>query len=658
MTRPSALALPIEHGEQPWLLAIVVATIAPHVENLPLWLSLLAAAAVAWRIRLWRHHGNLPGRWLLIGVVLAGVAAIAWQYRSLLGRDSGVALLVFFMALKPLEMRSRRDATVVVLLGLFLLLTHAFYSQSIFTGLWLLAVTILLVATLIRLHGGPQSPRVILRQAARLLAQATPLMLVLFLLFPRVSGPLWGLPRDAYSGLSGLSDRISPGSLDNLIQSAAIAFRVEFDGTPPDKSELYWRGPVFNDYDGRTWRALPTYLQLPGSAPLIEPGRERVRYEITLEPHNLRWLLPLDLPLEVPAEAFLSATLETLAREPVRLRVRHAFVSAPDYLVGRNESRRTLQSALRLPPGNPRSRELAAEWKARAADAGAIADAALEYFRSEDFFYTLQPDLLGNDAIDEFLFETRNGFCEHFASAFVFLMRAAGVPARLVAGYQGGDLNPVDGYWTVRQSDAHAWAEIWIAERGWVRIDPTAVVVPARIAQGIQAALPESDPLPALLRFDSDWLRDFRNRWEAANNLWNQWILGYNPQRQRMVLTRIGFREPDWQNMVVALAALCALVLFAFGFWTLRQRPSEPPELRLWRAFCQRLQRFGIHHVAWEGPLAFAQRIATERPDLGPLACEAASHYIELRYGLGRAECLPALESCLHRLTRHRPEGP
>lgn len=648
---PARNAPRLEHGAVPWLLAVALATTAPHAGHLPLWLTLLVGGALLWRGWLWQRKARLPARWLLALLVCAGVAAIGWQFRTLFGRDAGVALIVFFMAMKPLEMSSRRDSTVLVMLGFFLLLTHYFYSQSIPSGLWLPAATTLLTATLIRLHGGAQTPRAILRYAALLLAQALPFMALIFVLFPRVAGPLWGLPQDAHSGLSGLSDRMSPGSLSELIQSSAIAFRVEFaDGLPPQPS-LYWRGPVFDDYDGLNWRALAGAARPPGTPPAVEARGRVYRYISTLEAHNQRWLLALDLPTRRPPDSVLTRSLETLAREPLRVRARFAFSSAPDFVVNRQESAALLQQALRLPPRlNPRSRELARSWRARLATAQQISDAALRFFAEQDFVYTLRPPLLGEDAVDDFLFGTRRGFCEHYASAYVVLMRAADVPARVVAGYQGGEINPVDGYLTVRQSDAHAWAEIWLAERGWVRVDPTAAVAPSRIEHGIEAALPAGDPLPALLRIDADWLRDLRNRWEAANNRWNQWVLGYNPQRQRELLSRLGLDDPDWRKMTAVLAALCAIALLILSLSTLRQRSAALPEQRAWQDFCARLARLGMTRAPWEGPLAFADRVARERPDLAARCLEAADLFAQLHYGSGTPQQLQQLQDCTRRL--------
>lgn len=644
--RPQVL---IERGDVPWLIAVAAATSVPHAAHLPAWLTALAAAAMLGRLWSWQHNARLPPCWLLSIFAVVGVAAIGWQFRTLLGRDAGVALLVFFVALKPMEIHTRRDALVVVMLGYFLLLTHYFYSESIPTALWMLAAATLVTGTLLRLYGGPQPAREILGYAARLLAQAAPLMIVLFVLFPRVEGPLWGLPRDAHAGLTGLSDTMAPGSINSLIQSGEIAFRVRFVAKIPEKSSLYWRGPVLDDYDGQTWRGgLPRSAALP---PDIEMRGERIDYVSTLEPHGKRWLLALDLPVSLPRDSALSPAFVAVSREPIVQRRRYALASTTAYTVNAQEARQTLQRALRLPPTvNPRARELAHNWATELETPERISDRALALFRHEDFVYTLQPPLLGANAVDEFLFSTRRGFCEHFASAYVFLMRAAGVPARVVTGYMGGEVNPVDGYLTVRQSDAHAWAEIWVAGRGWLRVDPTAAVAPSRIESGVASALSAAEPLPGLLRLDNPWLRALRYRWEAAGNAWNQWVLGYNPDRQYELLTRLGLEEPDWRKMTAWLAVLTAAVLLVLSISMLRPRRAELPEQRAWRQFCHRLARFGVARAEWEGPLDFAQRVSRERPELGPLTLEAAKNFAAVRYGAGGPDELKRLRACRRRL--------
>lgn len=657
---PGGTLVLLEHGAVPWLLAVAVATTLPHVEHLPGWLSLLCGAALLARGWLWQRNGRLPRRWVLTLLVVAGTAGIAWQYRTLFGRDPGIALLAFFMALKPMEMQSRRDGLVVVMLGFFLLLTHYFHSESIPTGFWLLAAATLLTATLIRMHGGAQPIREIVRYAALLVAQSLPLMLVFFLLFPRVQGPLWGLPQDAYAGLTGLSEQMSPGSLNNLIQSGAIAFRAQFAAAPPERSRLYWRGPVFDSYDGKTWRVSPLSASRSANKPatIEAAGTARTEYAITLEAHNRRWLLALDMPVGLPEGTALAPTFEALSRLPVRYRSRFVFSSALDYAANREETPRMLQQTLRLPPGlNPRTLELAGDWRRSLAGPEQISAAALRFFREEKFFYTLQPPLLGEHAVDEFLFTTRRGFCEHYAGAYVVLMRAAGVPARVVTGYQGGEINPVDGYLTVRQSDAHAWAEIWIDGRGWLRVDPTAAVAPSRVERGIGAALPAGEPLPALVRLDSDWLmqlQHLRYRWEAVNNAWNQWVLGYNSERQREVLARFGMRDPHWQAMVSAMAVFSGIALLLVAAWTLARRVRTAPEVLAWQRFCRRLERFGIRREPWEGPFDLAARVGRERPDIAPVVHRAASHFAALRYGNGHADHLRALRNCAGQLASLR----
>ncbi|MDR1367737.1 MAG: DUF3488 and transglutaminase-like domain-containing protein [Candidatus Accumulibacter sp.] len=654
LARPPSSSPNSLHDEFPWIFAVIAATAAPHVSHLSPWLSLFCGFVLFGRALLWKSKRAVP-RGLPTLFALFGTVGIALEYRSLLGRDPGVALLFLFIALKSAEMRSRRDFIFIIMLGFFLLLTHYFYSQSIITGIWLLISLWILIATLLRLHGEKRPVRQTFGYAGVLFAQSFPLMLILFLLFPRVQGPLWGLPRDAHAGLSGLSDTLSPGSLDELIQSGAIAFRAKFENDEiPAKSDLYWRGPVFTDYDGQTWRARPFYLLGRAEMPAIDPGQKVYRYTTTLEPHNLRWILPLDLPVFAPENSLLTSTFETIVRIRVGVRTQYHFGSAPGNTIETKENQLLLQEALMLPNNaNPRARAFAARLKEGFDSPERFSSAVLLHFREEEFIYTLQPPLLPErDSIDQFLFETRQGFCEHYASAYVFLMRAAGVPARVIAGYQGGEINPIDGYLTVRQSDAHAWAEIWLEGKGWRRIDPTAYIAPSRIEQGITAALPSVDTLPVFARLDSNWLRDLRNRWEATNNAWNQWILGYNPELQREVLSRIGLNDPNWRNMLTSLGVLCGVVFALVSLWTFRHRQKESPAQRAWRLFCDKLARRGLRRLSWEGPFTFAERAGRSQPEIGAIAREAALCYARLHYGTGGPKLLERLKSCSARILR------
>ena len=644
MSTPARQAL--DRQATPWLFASALVTIAPHVLHQAYWLSALAGLLMFWAIRLWWKDERLPGRWVLFLLVIVGCSGILIEFRSLFGRDAGVAMLVVFMAMKLLELKSQRDAVVVVVLGYFLLLTHYFYSQSIPTGLWLLFALWLVTATLIRLHGGPASTtRASLRYAASLCLQAIPFMLVLYLLFPRISGPLWGLPSDAHAGMTGLSDTMSPGSISRLAQSADIAFRARFSTTPPAKQKLYWRGPVMEQFDGTTWRLHDNR----GTSPQLETLSAPFRYVMTLEPHNQRWILALDAPVQLPEGLKASNVLAVTQRLPVTERRRYELAASLDYRFNVDEDPRALSRNLALPPGvNPQARALAERWRNSDHRPSAIIGQAQALFAAE-FTYTLQPPLLGQNGIDEFLFKTRRGFCEHYAGAFVFLMRAAGIPARVVSGYQGGEFNPLDGYLVIRQSDAHAWAEVWLEGQGWVRVDPTASVSPTRIETGIADALPFGEPLPALVQWRADWLRTLRYRWEAVNNAWNQHILGYDPQRQRELLSRLGLPETDWRSLATVLGIACSLLVAAMTAWTLYQRPAIDPARRLWLTALRQLARRQVDCAPWETPTALAQRVRKQRPELAETFQNVVDAYLQARYGKSNNN-LNALREAVARL--------
>ncbi|MEP7246537.1 MAG: DUF3488 and transglutaminase-like domain-containing protein [Gammaproteobacteria bacterium] len=617
------------------LIACLALVVAPHALRVPLWIAATAGivmgarALVAWR------GGGLPPGWALGALALGSTFGIWLSFGMVFGRDAAVALLILMLCLKMMELRSTRDASVLIQLGYFLVITNFLYSQSIPMALYLLGCVWLITACLMAFQHRSTllDPRSVLRRSALMLGQAIPLMLVLFLLFPRIQGPLWGLPQASRTALSGLSESMSPGSLSSLSLSDAVAFRVEFEAPAPPPGKLYWRGPVMWDFDGRTWRGGDT-------APLlgrdVEIDGSPIRYSVTLEPHNMRWMFAIDLPAQRLEGAFLTQDFQLLALRPVRSRVRYVMSSSLSYRYGRNESRRNLQRALRLPEGyNPRTLELAAALRARNTTDRDVVRAALNLFRTEPYFYTLVPPELGRDGIDEFLFQTRRGFCEHFAAAFVFLMRAAGIPARVVTGYQGGVLNPIGDYLIVRQSEAHAWAEVWYADEGWVRVDPTGAVSPQRIETGIAGAVPESDPLPLMVRTGSEWLQRLRFTWDAAANGWNQWVLGYTPEQQLRLFERAGIAKANWQNLVVALVGITALVVLILAAMLFRRlrRTVRDPVLRAWLAFSRKLGTQGLARHAGEGPMDYARRVAQTRPALASDAMHIAELYSALRYG-------------------------
>jgi len=620
------------------LLLSVLMVAAPHAVHLPLWVNALCAALLVWRGYLAHSGQPLPGRWLLMMLSLAGMGGILTEYHTLFGREAGVTMLVLLATFKLMELRSRRDAMALIYLACFIIITHFLYSQSLPTALYLLATLLVIVTSWVHLYAPNSAFKMRLRIAATLLLQAVPLTLILFVLFPRVQGPLWGLPNDAFAR-SGLDDKMSPGSLGRLALSDAVAFRVNYQGAPPRRDQMYWRGPVLWHYDGRTWTAGQT---VPGIAPQFSDTGQTIHYSVTLEAHNKNWLFTLDMPDKLSIPASFTADFQVLNPTPVNMRLRYEARSQLQYHANLHESPGQLRRALQLPRTlNPRARQLAASWRAgNTSDAGVIRS-ALAYFNRQNFRYTLEPPPLpGRDGIDDFLFTTQQGFCEHYASAFVFLMRAAGIPARVVTGYQGGEYNAYGNYYIVRQSDAHAWAEVWLANTGWQRVDPTAAIAPERVELGLSAALPDNAALPFLSRNPPQWLRDLRLDLDALTFQWNQIVIGYNSERQFALLTRLGMESLSWQQLAINMMAGVGLLIALYALFMLRHllaRRSDKLQTA-WLKVCQKLARAALPRAPHEGPWNYAMRVSSTRPDLAPAIQDLAARYLTLRYGAAQDE--------------------
>lgn len=670
-----------------WLQFLAWCAWLPLLVHLPSWLGAVSGLLLAWRAWLYWHSQQqaasrptqapaaplLPPRSLMALLAIASAAAILLHYHTLLGREAGIALLSLLLSLKLLETRSRRDAIAFVLLSCFVLMGPLFHTQSMLTAASMLLGCLLVCINLLLLQHAQHDTRSLLMLAGRLLLQAAPIMLLLFFLFPRLQTPLWGLPADAHAATSGLSDSMAPGSISRLTQSEAIAFRVHFDapelaGRLP-RDQLYWRGPVLSHFDGRRWQMME---QAPAklSAPPYAGDGAAIHYAITLEAHHKTWLFALELPLTLPSDASMTEDYRLLARDPVHQRIHYRLSSAlPGTLrAGTDSPQHLLAAALQLPPElNPRSRLLAKHWLALAqGQPERMAQLMLQHLRQEEFHYTLNPPLLGPDSIDDFMFHSRRGFCEHYAAAFVFIMRAAGIPARIVTGYQGGTVNPVDGTLIVRQSDAHAWAEIWLKERGWQRVDPTAAIAPARIELNLASALPENElrALPLFAQPAFHWLRQWRSRWEAVGNVWNQWVIGYNLDRQRRFLGGLGWKNSNLTQISALFAAVVALLLLLLTAWTLRRPRSSDALERAWQRLCQALAKRQLARASWQGPLDYARYIdeASSRGllsrELGTEIGQVAAHYARLRYAASlpsQAAERRALQQRIQQLIRHLP---
>jgi transglutaminase-like putative cysteine protease len=614
-----------------WLIASLLLVVAPHALRAPWWLTLLTLCLYGWRMVFALNRAPLPSRWLVLGVAAVAMLGVWIEFRTLFGRQSGILLLMLFSGLKLLETRTHRDAAMAAFLGYFLVITNFLYTQSIPTAVAMALALLLLTATLVGFSAPQRPARANLRTATLLLAHAAPAALALFMLFPRVQGPLWGLPQDAYAGMTGLSDTMSPGTLSSLALSDSIAFRAEFQTALPPQALRYWRGPVLWDFDGRTWSIGPSFL-----VDFVPPrgGRASYRYEVVLEPHNRHWLFALETAASLPERARMSFDGQIVSSSPVRARMRYELGSVIAPEPQPSETAGALRRALRLPQGsNPRANTLAAQWRAASADDAEVLARAVTFLRQGAYAYTLEPPLLGEHSVDEFLFSTKAGFCEHFSSAFVFLMRAAGIPARVVTGYQGGELNSVDSIITVRQSDAHAWAEVFLAGRGWVRVDPTAAAVPGRLEAGMARAVPQAAGLPLLMRPQLEWLRAVRDRWEAVAHKWNVWVLGYNPERQRDLMASIGMRDADWRALTATLFAFLGAMTLVLLAWSLRRLGRPDPVQKAWRAFCRKLAARGIERAPSEGPRDYAARAAQALPAARRSILGIGALYIALRYG-------------------------
>ncbi|PHM19316.1 MAG: transglutaminase [Curvibacter sp. PD_MW3] len=646
MLNPLA-SLPRDSRDTLFLLAVIAWIMLPQMAHLPGWCSALAAAVLLWRGWLALTLRPLPGKWWLFGLLLLTVAATLATYRTLLGRDAGVTLIVVLLALKTLELRARRDAFVVFFLGFFTMLTQFFFSQSLLTALAMLLGLLGLLTALVNSHMPVGRPS--LGQSARLAGRmallGAPIMLLLFLLFPRLA-PLWGTPGDAMSGRSGLSGSMQVGSIARLALDDSVALRVRFEGAPPPSAELYFRGPVLSSFDGREWQALrPTF-----PAPLQPPTQLQVagtplRYEVTLEPSGRPWLPVLDAtpePPQLPAYApRMTRELQWLANAPLHDIVRYRVQSYPQFRHGPLRPMAGLQDYLDLPAGfNPRTLQLAADLRRESqGDANALIAAALARLRSGGYRYTLEPGVFGQHSADEFWFDRKEGFCEHIASSFVVLMRASGIPARIVTGYQGGERNTVDDFWVVRQSDAHAWTEVWLAGQGWLRVDPTGAVAPGRIGTLQRLQAPRGVVAAAINTVSPAVALNLRAVWEAVNNRWNQWVLNYTQSRQLNLLRDLGFESPSWEDLGLLMAACLVLLSLVGAAWALWERRQHDPWLRLFEAAQQRLRK--THAAPDLTPRALAQAMARQHGATDPRVQAWRDWLLRLealRYAPGTAE--------------------
>jgi protein-glutamine gamma-glutamyltransferase len=618
--------LPRDARDTLFLLTVIAWVVLPQVAHLPLWCALLAAGVLLWRGSLAVQSKPLPSKWWLVALLIGTITATWFTHKTLLGRDAGVTLIVVLLALKTLELRARRDAFVVFFLGFFTMLTNFFFSQSLLTAAAMLIGLLGLLTALVNAHMQVGKPP--LAQAAKtagsMVLLGAPIMAVLFVLFPRLA-PLWGIPSDAMTGRSGLSNSMQVGTIAKLAQDESIALRIKFEGKPPPQQDMYMRGPVFTSFDGKQW--LPGTSQFAGRfavPPNLQTLGAPVRYQVTLEQNNRPWMFVLEAAsqLKVPGhEVSMTHELQWVSNRPVTDIVRYQAESYADFRHGPLRPVLGLQDFVQLPASfNPRTLQMAADMRrdARFAQASAevLVPEVMRRLRTGGYTYTLEPGVYGQHTADEFWFDRKEGFCEHIASSFVILMRALDVPARIVTGYQGGELNGVDGFWTVRQSDAHAWAEVWQPGRGWVRVDPTSAVAPGRTGAFERLAAPQGAIGAAFgVVLSPTVTAQLRAAWEAVNNGWNQWVLNYSQSKQLDLLKNIGFSAPSWEDLGYVLIGIIVCVSLLGALWTLWERTQHDPWLRMLQRARKRLSRMGVASDAATPPRALAVAVHAQFGD-------------------------------------------
>ena len=627
--------------------------ILPHVVRLPFWLTGLCVICGLWRVMVYQGRWSYPGRWIKVVLVFGVFIGVGMGYGTLLGLEPWVGILIVAFVLKLLEMHQQRDAYTFIILAYFVALTEFLFEQSIPYTLYMYATVTIITAALIGLNQTQlfAAPTRTLKKASIILAQSIPLMLVLFVLFPRLA-PLWTVPLQSNVAKSGISDTMSPGNIALLVQSDELAFRATFEDEIPPYGDLYWRGLVLSYFDGetQTWEQERRRFYGRPMRARDEPAdwlREmehlgnEVSYSIIMEPTNQNWLFSLTLP-ELSEERGMGLVRDYrfYSFRPIRSRFQYELTSHLDYRTDNRLSDFWRYRYLLLPSDdNPETKALAQQLLEQGRSPREYLTTVMRMYALGDYAYTLRPPTVSGDTIDRFLLDSRRGFCEHFAGSFVYLMRAGGVPARVVVGYQGGEFNRRGNYVAVHQFDAHAWAEVWLDGEGWVRVDPTSVVAPERIQSGLESAVEGEDTFLAdvglsLMKFRSTlWITELRLQIQAMNHYWDAWVVGYTPDVQMSVLAKY-LGEMDRKTMGMLLLATFFGILALIGLVLLLKRSTRKlaPVEQVYLKYCDMLAGKNLARNIGEGPLDYADRVSSERPDLEPAVRAVTNAYMKSNY--------------------------
>lgn len=655
------LNIPREARDALFLIAVMAWTIMPHFNALPLWCSSLTAVLLLWRAWLAWTQKPLPKRPILVALLIVCFGLTWFTHHTILGSEAGVTLLVVLTALKTMELRARRDAFVMFSLGFFLILTQFFNSQALSLALAMFLSVWGLLTGLVLAHMPVGRPS--LWSAGKLAAKTAllgaPIMVVLFMLFPRIA-PLWGVP-DEGPGKTGLSNSLQMGQVSDLVNDDSIAMRVKFlDGKQPPSKNFYFRGPVLTRYQNDTWTSTdpdfnysPPQLQRPDT-----PGKA---YELTLEPNRLNTVPMLEMS---PAHGEIKTSQERvrlrlnsdgqwLSNTPITERIRIKSEAFSEFTFNAGEKRSDAYASLELPgQTNPRTRlwvqnlQKTPEFTALGNRSDAIVDYLLRYIRQNTYSYTLSPGRYAINPIDQFWLDQKSGFCEHYAASFVFILRMLGIPSRIVTGYQGAEYNTFDQTWVVRQRFAHAWVEYWTPDKGWIRVDPTGAIAPNRIENNEPLTVDPGFLANAVGQFNPSLLSQVRNFWDAVNNRWDQWILNYSNRKQSDLFKNLGFDgDVDWRfllRIVIGLITAASLIGLAWAWWDQRRKD---PWLRAWDRVLAAAQKAGLSVPASTAPHTLASLIRSYRPwqDRGSVSTMADQIELLAQLRYGRSADTPAI---------------
>jgi len=617
-----------------FLLTAIGLIVFPHVYHIPATVFGFFCLLLGWRfIGVWKQNW-LPGIPVILLLVASGIALLYSQHQGLLGRDAGTHLFIIALGLKLMEIKSERDLYLITFLAFIVATSQFLYEQSILMAAYILLVCCVLLATLVYINSCKTQRLAAFKTAVIITAQALPIAVALFILFPRVEAPKWMLFNDPHQARSGLNDNMEPGSISELSESDELVFRVKFVGAIPPSRQRYWRGPVLSHTDGKRWTQ--TALKKPLGRPAVTGAP--YQYTILMEPQDKNWVFALDMPIGFSPSLIRNASYQLIALESPDKRVEYQVTSYPDYNTGSIDPGE-YTAATQL-PGEPsdKIKQLVSRLQGFDSPADNFIKQLLNHFRVEDFHYSLTPPVMEENPIESFLFKTRYGFCSHYASAFVYLMRVAHIPARVVTGYQGGELNEAGNFLEIRQADAHAWAEVWLKDRGWVRVDPTAAIAPERVEreinvdrQAVYGIAAANNYLPRSA-YTYNWLRHARQLWGNVDYNWQRWVINYDNKSQSNFLSTFGIN--DLKTLVFRMIAVIASITAALGWFLLYQKPKSADKvLLIYNRFCKKLARHGLVRSAGEGVKDFAERVKTKLPEQAEDIDRITEVFIKLRYG-------------------------